>query len=112
MKTVVDYLQANKKYVHDCQDRYFELILEGSQILLNYDEGWAVIKTDLEGYEVENAIAEICDGNIEVSPFEKSCEFCEFKTLCMVEILQDKTRKKIYEKITSKTFEEVQNGEN
>jgi hypothetical protein len=73
MKTVVDYLQANKKYVHDCQDRYFELILEGSQILLNYDEGWAVIKTDLEGYEVENAIAEILeDQKIEI----RFCEEC------------------------------------
>ena len=61
---------------------------------------------------VENAIQEICDGNIEVSPFDKACDFCEFKNLCRVEILENKTRKKIYDKITSETFVEVQNGEN
>jgi formylmethanofuran dehydrogenase subunit E len=73
MKTVVDYLQANKKYIHDCQGRYFELILEGNQILLNYNDGWAVIKTDLEGYEVENVIAEILeDHKIEI----RFCEEC------------------------------------
>ena len=73
MKTVVDYLQANKKYIHDCQDRYFELLLEGNQILLNYNDGWAVIKTDLEGYEVENVIAEILeDHKIEI----RFCEEC------------------------------------
>lgn len=73
MKTVVDYLQVNKKYIHDCQDRYFELILEGNQILLNYDGGLAVIKTELDGYKVENAIAEILEGHkIEI----RFCEEC------------------------------------
>ena len=61
---------------------------------------------------VENAIQEICEGNIAVSPFDKSCEYCEFKNLCRVEILGNVTRKKIHDKITSETFVEVQNGEN
>ena len=73
MKTVVDYLRTHKKYVHDFQGRYFELILKGNQILLNYDNGWSVIKTDLDGYEVENAIAEILeDQKIEI----RFCEEC------------------------------------
>ena len=73
MKTVVGYLKEHGKYEHDFQGRYFELILDGNQILLNHDDGWAVIKTTLEGYEVENAIAEILeDHKIEI----RFCEEC------------------------------------
>jgi formylmethanofuran dehydrogenase subunit E len=73
MKTVVDYLQEHKKYIHDCQGRYFELILEENQILLNHDNGRAVINADLNGYEVENAITEILeDHKIEI----RFCEEC------------------------------------
>lgn len=73
MKTVIDYLKAHEKYEHDFQGRYFELILKDNQILLNYDDGWAVIKTDLKGYEIEIAIAEILEEHgIEI----RFCEEC------------------------------------
>jgi hypothetical protein len=73
MKTVVDYLKEHGKYEHNFEGRAFELILKGNQILLNHNEGWAVIKTDLDDYEIENAIAEILeDHNIEI----RFCEEC------------------------------------
>ena len=73
MKTIVDYLKEHGKYEHDFEGRAFELILKGNQILLNHNEGWAVIKTDLEGYEIENAIAEILeDHKIDI----RFCEEC------------------------------------
>lgn len=73
MKTVVDYLKEHGKYEHDFEGRAFELILKGNQILLNYSDGWAVIRTDLKDYEVENAIAEILEEhNIEI----RFCEEC------------------------------------
>ena len=73
MKTVVDYLKEHGKYVHDFKGRAFELILKGNQILLNHNDGWAVIKTDLDDYEIENAIAEILeDHKIEI----RFCEEC------------------------------------
>lgn len=73
MKTVVDYLKEHGKYEHDFEGRAFELILKGNQILLNHAEGWAVIKTDLEDYEIENAIEEILeDHKIQI----RFCEEC------------------------------------
>ena len=73
MKTIVDYLKEHGKYVHDFEGRAFELILKGNQILLNHAEGWAVIKTDLEDYEIENAIEEILeDHKIQI----RFCEEC------------------------------------
>ncbi len=73
MKTIIDYLKEHGKYEHDAKSRAFELILKGNQILLNYLDGWAVIKTDLEGYVVENSIAEILEErNIEI----RFCEEC------------------------------------
>ena len=73
MKTIIDYLKEHGKYEHDFEGRAFELILKGNQILLNYKDGWAVIKTDLDGYEIEDAITEILeDHNIEI----RFCEEC------------------------------------
>jgi hypothetical protein len=73
MKTVLDYLKEHGKYEHDFEGRAFELILKGNQILLNYKDGWAVIKTNLDGYEIEDAITEILeDHNIEI----RFCEEC------------------------------------
>lgn len=73
MKTIVDYLKEHGKYEHDFEGRAFELILKGNQILLNHAEGWAVIKTDLEDYEIENAIEEILeDHKIQI----RFCEEC------------------------------------
>jgi hypothetical protein len=63
MKTVVDYLKEHKRYEHNFVGRYFELKMKDDQILLDYKDGWAVIKTDLKGYEVENAITEILEEN-------------------------------------------------
>lgn len=73
MKTILDYLKEHKRYEHDVQGRAFELILKENQILLNYKDGWAVIKTDLEDYEIENAIEEILEEhNINI----RFCEEC------------------------------------
>ncbi|MEE1084967.1 MAG: hypothetical protein UH850_14670 [Paludibacteraceae bacterium] len=73
MKTVLDYLKEHGKYEQDFEGRAFELILKGNQILLNYKDGWAVIKTDLDGYEIEEAITEILeDHHIEI----RFCEEC------------------------------------
>lgn len=73
MKTVVDYLKEHGKYEHDFEGRAFELILKGNQILLNHNDGWAVIKTDLDDYEIEDAIAEILeDHHVEI----RFCEEC------------------------------------
>ena len=73
MKTIVDYLKKHGKYEHDFEGRAFELILKGNQILLNHAEGWAVIKTDMEDYEIENAIEEILeDHKIQI----RFCEEC------------------------------------
>lgn len=73
MKTVIDYLKEHGKYKHGFEGRAFELILKENQILLNYTDGWAVIKTNLEDYEIENAIEEILeDHKIQI----RFCEEC------------------------------------
>jgi len=73
MKTVVDYLKEHGKYEHDFEGRAFELILKGNQILLNHNEGWAVIKTDLDDYAIEDAITEILEDHHIAIRF---CEEC------------------------------------
>ena len=73
MKTIVDYLKEHGKYEHDFEGRAFELILKGNQILLNHNEGWAVIKTDLDDYEIEDAITEILEDHHVAIRF---CEEC------------------------------------
>lgn len=73
MKTVLDYLKEHKRYEHDVQGRAFELILKANQILLNYKDGWVVIKTDLEENEIENIITETLEEhNINI----RFCEEC------------------------------------
>lgn len=47
---------------------------------------------------VQNAIEQILQGNIKLSPFEDACEFCKFKSICKVDtknIHQRKADKKI-----------------
>lgn len=73
MKTILDYLKEHKRYEHDVQGRAFELILKENQILLNYKDGWVVIKTDLEENEIENIITETLEEhNINI----RFCEEC------------------------------------
>lgn len=73
METVLDYLKEHKRYEHDVQGRAFELILKENQILLNYKDGWVVIKTDLEENEIENIITETLEEhNINI----RFCEEC------------------------------------
>lgn len=63
MKTIVDYLKEHRRYEHNFTGRHFELKMRDDQILINYKDGWAVVKSDQNGYETENAITEILEEN-------------------------------------------------
>ena len=62
---------------------------------------------------VENAIKEINEGNIDVSPYDGACEYCQYKNICGEKLCGNIIRKKPKDiTISREQFEEDQNGNN
>lgn len=74
MKTVVDYLQANKKYEHDFQGRAFELELTDKDIELGCNNEVYSIMLSQTGYEVEDIIQTILEEDHKIAI--RFCEEC------------------------------------
>lgn len=73
MKTVVDYLKKNKKYIHDVMGRYFELELEKDTVVLKVNGDEWEIYVGPQNYEVEYSIQDILEEHkIEI----RFCEEC------------------------------------
>ena len=75
MKTVVDYLKKNKKYIHDVMGRYFELELydNGNDIGLQFENDGHIIPINGEDHVVEGLIQDILEERkIEI----RFCEEC------------------------------------
>ncbi len=73
MKTVVNYLKKNKKYIHNVMGRYFELELKGDNVILRVkDDEWEIDACPPH-HEVEYEIQEILEEHkIEI----RFCEVC------------------------------------
>ena len=74
MKTIVDYLQTNKRYEHDVKGRAFDLELIGERVLLKRENGTQhIIDANQTGHDIEIAIQDILEHDkIEI----RFCEEC------------------------------------